>query len=290
LEFCISKTDIGSSEKNINGVFTMEESVVKLKDFMRFDNIPTSKIKVKFNMNAEDNNLLAWDYLKYDDGTSEYAKWIEMNALRKKHYNNNLDDYDYLLAFAQYNDLGQNYYIFGGMYKVEKIIPEVINGTGYKLTLMDNFKEYRRRLIIKTSTTVSQSYGRVYDSVFGDNSKLNPIVYEILPPKTIDNFPGFNKVLLTHQDLQKLFKNDAPEWRNQLSSVKGVYCITDTSNGKMYIGSAYGDYAGIWQRWKEYANIKKLTGGNKAFEEIKKINPKYIPENLTYSILEIFDP
>jgi hypothetical protein len=241
-------------------------------------------------MNAEDNNLLAWDYLKYDDGTSEYAKWIEMNAHRKKHYNNNLDDYDYLLAFAQYNDLGQNYYIFGGMYKVEKIIPEVINGTGYKLTLMDNFKEYRRRLIIKTSTTVSQSYGRVYDSVFGDNSKLNPIVYEILPPKTIDNFPGFNKVLLTHQDLQKLFKNDAPEWRNQLSSVKGVYCITDTSNGKMYIGSAYGDYAGIWQRWKEYANIKKLTGGNKAFEEIKKINPKYIPENFTYSILEIFDP
>jgi hypothetical protein len=37
-----------------------------------------------------------------------------------------------------------------------------------------------------------------------------------------------------------------------LENVKGVYLITDTSNGKRYVGSAY-DGAGVWSRWECYA-------------------------------------
>jgi hypothetical protein len=33
--------------------------------------------------------------------------------------------------------------------------------------------------------------------------------------------------------------------------VKGVYLIVDKKNGKMYVGSAYGDL-GIWSRWSCY--------------------------------------
>ena len=36
--------------------------------------------------------------------------------------------------------------------------------------------------------------------------------------------------------------------------------------------------------------MKNLTGGNKIFEELKFKDGKYIIENFTYSILEIFDP
>lgn len=89
--------------------------------------------------------------------------------------------------------------------------------------------------------------------------------------------------------MHSIIKLDAPEWKNALSSVKGVYCITDRSTGQLYIGSATGDIAGIWQRWSSYADVTNLTGGNKAFEELKNNGADYIVENFSYSILEIFD-
>ena len=73
------------------------------------------------------------------------------------------------------------------------------------------------------------------------------------------------------------------------SIVKGVYCITDTSTGQLYIGSASGNDEGIWQHWKSYADVSNLTGGNKTFKELKNNGANYIIDNFTYSILEIFD-
>lgn len=86
-----------------------------------------------------------------------------------------------------------------------------------------------------------------------------------------------------------IIKKEEPEWKNALSNVKGVYCMTDTSTGKLYIGSAYGDNEGIWQSWSQYANVDNLTGGNKTFEELKESGANYIIDNFTYTILEIFD-
>ena len=260
--------------------------MIKFKDFFNIE-FP-DKTKVKFNMNASDKTKPAWDFLKFEDGSPQYKEWIKMNAHKKKHPNNNLNKADYLLAFAQYYPLGINYYIFGGMYKVEKIIPEVFDTTGYKLTLMDNFKEYRRRLIIKIDKPIGRDlYNRRYKDVVG---KMTPEIYELLPTQPIEDFPGFNNVLLTHKQLQYIYNRQAPEWERQLSSVKGVYCITDTSNGKLYIGSAYGDDKQLWQRWSKYANPKNLTGENKEFIKINKKDPKHIPTYFTYAILEIFDP
>ena len=209
------------------------------------------------------------------------------NAQKKKHANNNLNRADYLLAFAQYYPYGPNYYIFGGMYKVEKILPEVFNTAGYKLTLMDNFAEYRKRLIIRLEKPIGRDiYNKPYLSVQRD---FNPEIYELAPSTKLGTFPGYNNVLLHHKDLQAIIKMEAPEWKSALSNVKGVYCITDRSNGHLYIGSASGNGEGIWQRWKSYADIDNLTGGNKTFEEIKIISPEHIVNHFTYSLLEIFD-
>ncbi len=259
--------------------------MIKFDEFLKV-NFPNAT-KVKFNMNEGDVTVAAWDLLKEDDNTEAYQRWLNMNAFKTKQANNNLNHADYLLAFAQYYPLGPQYYIFGGMYKVEKKIPEVFNDVGYNLTLMNDFQEYRRRLVIKLKKPIGRDvYNKRFNSVQAD---LEPEIYEILPNKAIEDFPGYNNVLLTHKQLQYIFKNEAPEWKRQLSSVKGVYCITDTSNGQLYIGSAYGDYAGIWQRWAAYANVKNLTGGNKAFEELKGMGTNYIIDNFTYSILEILD-
>ena len=240
--------------------------------------------KVKFNMNAGDSRVLAWDLLKNDEDTMD---WINMNAWKTKQNNNNLSRAKYLLTFAQYYPYGKEFYIFGGMYSVETIKPEVFDSAGYRLTLMDDFADYRKRLIIRLEKPIGRkTYNKPYNTVQKD---FNPEVYELAPSTKLGDFPGYNNVLLTHNDLQLILKMQAPEWKKALSRVKGVYCITDTSTGKLYIGSASGNAGGIWQRWSEYADVNNLTGNNKAFCELKERDESYIIEHFTYSILEIFD-
>lgn len=256
--------------------------MIRFEDFFT---VPyPEKTKVKFNMNAGNAALPAWDYLIRGE---EDPDWIGMNAWKSKQANNNLNHAEYLLAFAQYYPYGPNYYIFGGMYKVEKIVPEVYDTYGYKLTLMEDFADYRKRLIIRLEQPIGRNiYNKPYLNVQRD---FNPEVYELAPSTKLGAFPGYNNVLLSHKDLQTIINMEAPEWRTALSSVKGVYCITDKSNGQIYIGSASGNSGGIWQRWSSYADVSNLTGGNKTFEELKNNGTDHIIDNFTYSILEIFD-
>lgn len=256
--------------------------MIRFTDFFPVNN--PNRTKVKFNMKDGDRNLRAWDYLINDE---EDPDWIRMNSHKKVHANNNLNNYDYLLAFAQYYPYGPNYYIFGGMYKVEKILPEVFDTTGYKLTLLPDFADYRRRLIIRLSRPIGRNiYNKPYNTVQRD---FDPEVYELAPSTKLGSFPGYNNVLITHKDLQMIYNMEAPEWKSALSRVKGIYCITDTSTGQLYIGSASGNGEGIWQRWSSYADVSDLTGGNKTFEELKNNGANYIIDNFSYTILEIFD-
>lgn len=256
--------------------------MLKFDDYFRVKY--PNKTKVKFNMNAGDANLPAWDYLQLGEENSD---WISMNAHKKKQANNNLNKAEFLLAFAQYYPYGPEYYIFGGMYKVEKIIPEVYNAKGYSLTLLPDFEDYRKRLIIKLSHPIGRDvYNKPFNSVQRD---FDPEIYELAPSTKLGAFPGYNSISLSHKDLQMIFNLEAPEWKNALSCVKGIYCITDVSTGKLYIGSASGDSGGIWQRWSNYADINDLTGGNKTFAELKNTGSNYIIDNFTYSVIEIFD-
>ena len=256
--------------------------MLKFEDF--FQVLDPERTKVKFNMNAGDWHYPAWDYLMQGE---ENTEWIKMNAWKTKQPNNNLNHADYLLAFAQYYPYGPQYYIFGGMYKVEKIMPEVFDDYGYKLTLMDDFADYRKRLIVKLEKPIGRNiYNKPYPNVQRD---FNPEIYELAPSTKLGAFPGYNNVLLSHKDLQTIINMEAPEWKMALSNVKGVYCITDRSNGQLYIGSASGDAGGIWQRWSSYADVSDLTGGNKTFEELKNSGADHIIDNFSYSILEIFD-
>ena len=80
------------------------------------------------------------------------------------------------------------------------------------------------------------------------------------------------------------------------TNAAGVYVIADTSNGKLYVGSATGDIAGtgeggIWSRWRTYS----LTGhgGNEELVGLLAPEPKGLgpghAQHFQYSILEIAD-
>lgn len=255
--------------------------MIQLTDFIKTPNV--SKTKIKFNMNAGDVNKRAWDLLLEDD-----QEWLNMNRWKTKQPNNNLNNAEYLIALAQYYPYGPQYFIFGGLFKVDIIIPECFDAIGYNLTLMDDYKEYIKRLIIMIEKPIGRdSYNRKYESI---QKQLNPEIYELSPSTKLGHFLGYQNVSLMHKDMQHIIQSNEPSWKDALSNVKGIYVVTDTNNGNLYIGSASGNTDGIWQRWSGYASTENLTGGNKEFIQI--LNEKgneYITHYFRYSIIEIFD-
>jgi excinuclease UvrABC nuclease subunit len=59
-------------------------------------------------------------------------------------------------------------------------------------------------------------------------------------------------------------------WRTALSSVLGIYLITDTLDGRQYVGKADGAES-IRQRWSVYA-----ANGHGNNVELKNIDPRTI--------------
>ena len=256
--------------------------MIKLLDFLAMEH--SGRTKVKFNMHAGDPTRLAWDLLRDDD-----PEWIDMNAWRrKKDPNANLEKAAHLLAFAQYYPYGPKYYMFGGLYRVSVKDPNLYDAPGYQLDLQDEYKDYRKRLIIRLKEPIGQNLYLRWLS--GLENRLDPEVYELLPASKLSEFPGYSDVRLTHSQLRSIYDHDEPDWKQALSAVKAVYVITDLCTGKLYVGSAYGDGKGVWQRWSRYADPKDLTGGNKEFKQLRaERGDAYIMENFQYSLLEIFD-
>lgn len=112
-------------------------------------------------------------------------------------------------------------------------------------------------------------------------------VTELLPEKlSLGNFPGYKLVNIKKQDLNLLMKHQTESWKTALSAVKGIYLITDTKTGKLYVGKANG-VSGIWGRWSTYAQTGH--GNNKALAEELGETPSERQNDLRFSLLEIMD-
>lgn len=113
-------------------------------------------------------------------------------------------------------------------------------------------------------------------------------VIEILPKEYEKiKFEGLDKIHLKYSELKLILNNEKySDYRSALLSVKGVYCLTDTKTGKLYIGSAYGEN-GVAQRWNDYLNTK--TGGNKALIDLyNKKGEKYFEKYFEFTLIEFF--
>lgn len=255
--------------------------------FVDFLPVPEpSRTKVKLNIRAGRGGAAAWDLLQADDP----QEWLKMTRHREVHQNNNMGHAKYVLTFAQYYPYGPQYFIFGGLFRVEPLVPALIGGSGYELEPLELHADYIKRLIIKLERPVGRDlYLRWYDKI--QSSKLNPEIYELAPDVKLGTFPGYQNLRIRHAALQRIIANDEPSWKDALSSVKGVYVITDLSDGRLYVGSASGEANGLWQRWAAYANLTNLSGGNRELESLRqKYGDEHIIKNFQYSILEIFDP
>ena len=114
-EFLSRKRSRQYKELTDEQIWKVAEAPMQYKLFDDFFKVPfPEKTKVKFNVNPVDSDTPALDLLLDDD-----PKWIEMNAYKPKG-GTNFGNAEYVLTFAQYYYYGEEYYVFGGMYQIER--------------------------------------------------------------------------------------------------------------------------------------------------------------------------
>lgn len=165
-------------------------------------------------------------------------------------------------------------WLFAGIYESLNVKQNDNGRFVYETKLLDVANEFIGKTIFKFKKDFRNSY------LCLENHIGNINLLEIKRDVVKQTFPGYDLVNVSWQDLSDVIESDS--WKTALENQKGVYLITDKSNGKHYVGSAYGQDM-ILGRWRNY--VQNGHGGNK---DLKALGFDYIKENFQYSILEIF--
>lgn len=152
----------------------------------------------------------------------------------------------------------------------------------YNLERLASCEAWSRRLFLESVYKERASYPN------GETLAEDLTVVELLPEAlSISDFPGFKAVNLTKAQLDIVVRNNTAAWRSALSSVKGIYLITDIKTGGLYVGKAVGA-DGIWGRWCEYSATSH--GGNVALRKEFGLDATDERRNdLRFAVLEIAD-
>jgi len=165
-------------------------------------------------------------------------------------------------------------WLFGGVFRVLER-----HDDRYEVELSDSGRDFIGRLKL-----YSPHRGRTTRANF-ENHYAGFEVLEILrEPYSGRQFPGYEDIDLSFEELETLVRNDRPDWKAALESIKGIYLISDITTGKRYVGSAYGDQ-GIWSRWCAY--IESGHGGNVELRElVTDPTLDYCRANFRFALLE----
>ena len=247
----------------MNGSKSNPNDKILLNDLLQLEDL--SNVKIRFNLMFEDHWNPADLYKNRDFSTLERGQYWNYNT--KKSFKEGQITIGLLRL---YDDLWLLFHIG----KVTKDL-DTFNGVGYEYESLAPFTKYSGRLIVKFKNK-AQTMIRKASSVI-DHCEIHKILPETYND---DEFPGYDNVKLSWHELAKAIKKD--QWKTALENQKGVYLITDVSNGKMYVGSASGENM-LLGRWESY--IKTGHGGN---VELRKLSKNHIRENFEFSILDIF--
>lgn len=148
----------------------------------------------------------------------------------------------------------------------------------YNIEECSEFSKYNGRIII--------DWGR--GTINWHIRKSDLPVIEILKEqqRNIESFTSYENVNLPFDKLNEivLMPSIYADWINALSAINAIYVITNTENGKLYVGSSYGWTDGLLGRWSNYAKTKH--GGNELLIKLLEECPQRYKE-FQYSILQI---
>ena len=205
--------------------------------------------------------------------------WKEWNESRRKQNDFNRK---YIFTLIDYYH-ERNVWLFGGIYEVVKRLPlpsTVQWYKGYEVTRIGQYESLIGRLKVHWKRESRGSRARLMEHYFDDFT-----VSEILRDRYQGEvFPGFEDINHDFSILKNISGTSKSNWASALGNVKGVYLITDKSNGKKYVGSACGE-GGIWSRWCDYLNSGH--GGNKELAAlIDKEGKDHALKNFRFVLLE----
>ena len=219
-------------------------------------------------------HLACWNGRKQplDVFVSSREDWRGWNAWQGKK-----NDFGRRYVFSLIDFYPQRHlWLFGGIF-------EVINRTakGYEVNLLPKGEEYIGRLKIEFARPQGWR-GRAFNlEKTWEKFTVSALLQE---PYSGEIFCGYERINHDFRTLETIFSNNKPDWKGALENVKGVYLITDTSNNRRYVGSAYGD-SGIWSRWSCY--IGTGHGWNDELTKlIRKHGIDYARKNFKFALLE----
>ena len=96
--------------------------------------------------------------------------------------------------------------------------------------------------------------------------------------------PDYEEIMLSYEQLQRVFNDQISVWKNKLSASNCIYVISDSKSGNLYVGSTY-NREGIWGRWKDYASTGH--GGDVELVKLLEADPEYAKKYFTWAILQV---
>lgn len=139
----------------------------------------------------------------------------------------------------------------------------------FDLALTDFYASWKGKLIVSWPPPERSWWRRAHRNEI-------PIL-AVLEESALDAaMPKWDEIALTWEELGVL----PTRWKSALSQWRGIYYIFDTSDGKGYVGSAYGE-GNLLGRWLNYA--ARGHGGNHLLRQRD-------PRNFRFSILQRVSP
>lgn len=248
------------------------------------------KIKIRFNTNWKDD-VGYYDFVDmYLNNYSDFEPYILSIGSRKRK-RNDINDIQF-----QFIQVELHKWLFVGAYVINEI--ESFRHTNSKgisfdyanATRLTEYDIYVNRLLVNWTNLPQQFF-------YTSKEIINQMIVSEICSKPYfeqdSEFPGYENLSKSYIDLKVHWNNKS--WVNQLSSIYGVYLITDTKEGKLYIGSAYGN-DGVYGRWSVYLKdgydkdeLEDSKYPNLKLREL--VNSKgiaYIQKHFQYTLLEIF--
>lgn len=241
----------------------MKQIPIKLNDLLQISDLSNLKIRM---LTSYDNTTNPLDFFR-NNNNDKLMDWLFWNYPKRKSFRVG----ETVIGFLRLD--GDRWLLFN----ISKVTEDLnkFSAPGYNYETITQYQQYFGRVIIeyknKAQALIRKASGLLDDC----------LVAQIIEDKYEDEeFPGYDNVNISWEIMYRVLKKSS--WKTALQNQKGVYLITDSSNGKMYVGSAYGKNM-LLGRWEAY--LRTGNGGN---SDLKVLDSEYIKDNFMFSILDIF--
>ena len=247
-------------------------TTIKLNDLLKIDTKELSKFKL--HLAAHNGKEQPLDVFSRD-----FNEWVDWNRWRG---GKNDFSREYILSLIpDYHKSDK--YIFGGVFQITKRHEDWGDTEiGYDLSIIEQFTPFIGRLEIEFHRYLGMRGRAFYLESFIDDMVVTQILEK--PYSGID-FPGYDNVLINFSALEHIVQHQKQDWKVALENMKGIYIIVDRSNGKKYVGSAYGE-GGIWARWSSYVYSDGHGYNDELVDVISKNGVQYACDNFQLALLE----